>query len=174
MGIIETYSRATQSSNLIDDAHHHATEKLAAVALAGEAGTITRRLGNMLFRVKYANDGTTYAALKDAWTEIVIEKAALRGWPKDVSARKIARLSLDYWHNDICTECGGTGHKPLPHIPNVLSDDPCPACNGTAKKPIQVKHNLQQYVEHMVDEIECATARAGGDAMRKLAADMDL
>lgn len=167
MGIVQSYCRATISSNLKDDEFHHQTEKLAAVALSG-------RLGSMLFRVKYANDHTSYNTLKEAWTEVVTAKSVLRQWPKEVSAKKIARISLDYWQNDVCTECGGTGHKPLALVPNVLSDDPCPACHGTTKKPLQVKHNIRDYVADMVETIEEMTRHAAGEAMRKLADDMEL
>lgn len=166
MGIVKSYCRATLSSNLRDDEHHHATEKLAAVALSG-------KLGNMLFRVKYANDHTSYNALREAWTEIVKSKAVLRKWPKDVSPRKVARLSLEHWHNDVCTDCGGTGYKTVPYVSSYLSDDECPTCKGTAKRPIQVKHNIRDYVADMVEVIEDMTARAASSAMAKLASDMD-
>ena len=46
---------ALGSANLKDDAHHHATEVLAAAALS-------RDLGTKLFRVKYAGDATSYPA----------------------------------------------------------------------------------------------------------------
>lgn len=162
MGIIESYSRATIATNLKDDEFHHATEKLAAVALSG-------RLGTMLFRVKYSNDASSYPRLSEEWTEVVKAKAVLRAWPNDVSPKKIARLSLEYWQNDVCTVCGGRGALPVAHVPNVLSDDACPACNGTAKRPIQAKHNLIKYVTDMVECIEEMTRHAGSEAIRKLA-----
>ncbi|MGI4936305.1 MAG: hypothetical protein ACRYF5_06105, partial [Janthinobacterium lividum] len=156
MGIIESYSKAAQSSNLKDDEFHHATEKLAAVALIGRpgqdgAGDALRRMGALMFRVKYSNDATSYPQLLAEWTQVVKSKASSRKWPADISPKKIARLSLQYWQNDICTVCGGMGHLPVLHVPNVLSDDPCKACNGTTKKPITAQHNLIQYVTDMVE-----------------------
>jgi HrpA-like RNA helicase len=167
VGIIKSYSQAIQSSNLRDDEHHHQTEKLAAVAMSGT-------LGNLLFRVKYANDHTSYNALKEAWTELVTAKAKSRRWPDDVSPKKVARLALDYWQNDLCETCGGSGHKAHPDNPQLLLDDACSACKGTAKKPIQVKHNLMDYVSDMVETIETMTARAANEAMKKLAGEMEL
>jgi hypothetical protein len=79
MGIIQSYCSATLSTNLRDDEFHHSTEKLAAVAMS-------RQLGNLLFRVKYANDATTYNTLLEAWKTRVATKAKLRQWPKHIIA----------------------------------------------------------------------------------------
>jgi hypothetical protein len=177
--LAQQYARATQSSNLKSDEYHFETDKLAAVALIGRVDAngspdALRRMGTLMFRVKYSNDATSYPRLLLEWTDVVLGKAEGRGWPKDVSAKKIARLSLDYWQNDVCPACNGRGALPVRHVPNVLSDDACPACSGTAKRPIEAKHNLIQYVTDMVECIEEMTRYAGSQAMRKLASDMDL
>lgn len=177
--VAQSYSRATQSSNLKSDEFHFDTDKLAAVALIGQTDAngvpdALRRLGTLMFRVKYSNDATSYPRLLLEWTEVVQGKAAGRKWPKEVSPKKIARLSLEYWQNDVCLTCGGKGHLAVRHVPNVLSDDPCFACHGTAKRPIEAKHNLIQYVTDMVECIEEMTRYAGSQAMRKLASDMEL
>jgi hypothetical protein len=177
--LAQNYARATQSSNLKSDEFHHDTDKLAAVALIGRADAngspdALRRIGTLMFRVKYSNDASSYPRLLLEWTNVVLGKAAGRGWPNDVSPKKVARLSLEYWQNDVCPACSGTGHLPMRHAPNVLSDDPCRECNGTAKRPIEAKHNLVQYVTDMVECIEEMTRYAGSQAMRKLASDMDL
>lgn len=164
--IASRYSSATQSSNLKDDEHHHQTEILAAVALSSA-------LGSLLFRVKYANDATSYSALLEKWREIVKMKAVFRNWPTDKSTREIARLSLDYWLNDICTVCGGHGNELVKDVPNVRQDAPCRACNGTAKRPIEANHKVLQYVTDMVEAIEEMTRYAGDRAVKKLAKQMD-
>lgn len=168
MNVIEKYTRAVASSNLRDDGHHHSTEVLAAVALC------QTRLASKLFRVKYAADATSYAALLADWTEIVTFKSLLRTWPVEVSPKKIARLSLDHWLNDVCPTCFGTGFQAAPGHVNILSDIPCRACKGTAKRPIQAKHNLMTYVADMVESLEGMTIQAGGEAMRKLASQMNV
>lgn len=168
MRVIEKYTRAVTSSNLKDDDQHHSTEVLAAAALCQS------RLGTKLFRVKYASDATTYASLLDDWIEIVTFKSLLRGWPADVKPRKIARLSLDYWLNDVCPVCTGTGYQTVPNVPKVLSDVQCKACNGTAKRPLHVKHNLTVFVQDMVEALEVMTIEAGDETMRKLARKMEL
>lgn len=170
MGIIKSYSRATQSSNLMDDAHHHATEKLAAVALSGVP---TGSPANLLFRVKYANDATSYPALLAEWETIVSTKAVIRTWPQHINARKVARLSLEYWLNDVCPVCGGKGHLPLDHTPNVLSDDPCPACDGTTVKPLACEENWRKYITEMVEALSAMTVHAGGEAIKKLSCEID-
>lgn len=168
MNVIEKYARAVSSSNLRDDEHHHQTEVLAAAALC------ETRLATKLFRVKYAADATSYAALLEDWTEIVTFKSLLRTWPVEVSPKKVARLSLDHWLNDVCRVCSGTGLQTLQHQLSVLSDLPCKACAGTAKRPVQVKHNLMTYVADMVESLEAMTIQAGGEAMRKLSRSMTL
>lgn len=175
----QKYARATMSSNLKSDEYHFDTDKLAAVALIGRVDVngspdALRRIGTLMFRVKYSNDASSYARLLLEWTEVVTGKAVGRSWPKDISPKKIARLSLEYWQNDVCETCSGRGALPVRHVPSVLSDDACPACNGTAKRPIQAKHNLIQYVTDMVECIEEMTRYAGSLAMRRLASDMDL
>ncbi|MDT0355673.1 hypothetical protein RJO15_07850 [Herbaspirillum huttiense F1] len=163
MNVIEKYARAVNSTNLKDDEHHHSTEALAAVALC------QTRLASKLFRVKYAADATSYAALLEKWTEIVTFKSLLRTWPIEVSPKKVARLSLDHWLNDVCQECGGTGVQALPGHLNVLSDLPCRVCSGTAKRAVQAKHNIKSYVSDMVEALESMTIQAGGEAVKKLA-----
>lgn len=169
MRAIQKYSRSINSSNLRDDEHNHSTEILAAAAMAER----TAKLGTLLFRVKYCNDATTYSALFAGWMGIVETKAGVRQWPSDVSASKVARISLDYWLNDLCTVCGGMGHEPLEHVPQVLHDEPCSCCHGTAKRPIEARHDTVKYVTEMVEVLEAMIIHAGGETMRKLASDMD-
>ena len=163
MNVIEKYTRAVTSSNLRDDEHHHSTEALAAVALC------QTRLASKLFRVKYAADATSYVALVEEWTEIVTFKSLLRAWPIEVSPKKIARLSLDHWLNDVCSICVGTGFQATPGHLGMLSDIPCRVCKGTAKRPLQAKHNLMPFLSDMVESLEVMTVQAGGEAVRKLA-----
>lgn len=166
-GTIQRYTRAIGASNLRDDEHHHSTEVLAAVALC-------RDLGAKLFRVKYAGDSTTYPALLEAWREIVKGKAILRAWPADISPKKVARLSLDYWLNDVCEACTGLAYQHVPGVPTVLSDIACRACYGTGTRPIHVQHRVLTYVQDMVEVLNAMSAGAAGKAMKKLASDMDL
>lgn len=171
MKIIQNYAAAVVSSNLMDDEHHHHTEVLAAVAMSGD-------LGSDLFRTKYSLQAASYPSLLASWKIVVKTKAVTRQWPSEVSANKVARLSLDYWLNDVCTFCVGKGHLRLTTDisgKGVLSDDPCPACNGTAKRPIEARpHMVVQYVTDMVESLDEITLAAGREAMRQLASDMDL
>jgi hypothetical protein len=167
VNVIHQYTLAVSSSNLRDDAHHHSTEVLAAAALC-------RDLGTKLFRVKYAGDTTTYPALLEDWRTIVEGKAALRTWPSDVSRRKVARLSLDHWLNDVCPSCTGCGYESVMGVPTVMSDIACRACSGTAKRAVQAKHNLIHLVEDMIEVLNAMTERAAGQTMKRLASEMDL
>lgn len=166
MGIIEKYSRATQSSNLRSDEHHHDVDKLAAVALSSE-------FGSLLFRVKYANDPTSYVQLVKEWEWYVKKRAALAGWPMAIDDEAVAKTSLKYWLNDICPACGGTGHA-KEEFQDVLSDEPCNICEGSGKKPLECNRHIKKYVEEMVSALEGMTIVAGGQAIAKLASDFEL
>jgi hypothetical protein len=170
MGIVQSYARATISSNLKDDEHHHDHEKLAAVAMSGK---LTGSPGNLLLRVKYANDATSYKALLAEWETIVGTKAVIRAWPQHIIYQKIAALSLEYWINDICPECGGKGHMPLSGVPSVLHDDACNACGGTGIKALVCDERLRRYIADMVDTLNSMVIHAGGEAIKKLANNMD-
>ncbi|NML61805.1 hypothetical protein HHL21_12080 [Massilia sp. RP-1-19] len=167
MNVIHKYTLAVSSSNLRDDAHHHSTEVLAAAALC-------RDLGTRLFRVKYAGDATTYPALLEDWRTIVEGKAAVRTWPADVSPRKVARLSLNHWLNDVCPVCTGRGYEAVRGAPTVMSDNVCKACGGTAKRAVEAKHNLIHLVEDMVEVLNAMSAHAAGKTMKRLASEMEL
>lgn len=165
MGIVEKYSRATISSNLRSDEHHFDTDKLAAVALSSEFGA-------MLFRVKYANDATTYPRLQEEWRWYVKKRAALAHWPIHVKEQTVADKALAYWLNDLCPACGGRGVKKMDFV-DVLSDDPCDVCEGSGKKSISCEPRILKYVEEMVSALEGMTIVAGGNAIRKLADDFN-
>ena len=146
MNVIEKYARATTSSNLRDDHHNHQAEPLAAIALAGIGG-----IGPILWRVKYANDASSYHQLLRDWTEIVFKKAGCEGWPRDVSPRHISKMALDQFILDRCQACEGTGRAPHPGNAQVRSDDECPVCHGTARQPLSGFKNQINYIRQCVD-----------------------
>ncbi|MGI4936365.1 MAG: hypothetical protein ACRYF5_06420 [Janthinobacterium lividum] len=180
MGIMESYSRATRSSNLKNDATHYATEKLGAVALVG---TVTkdgqpdtlREMGALLFRVKYANDHSSYRRLREAWTWDMEKRAALDvpPWPAHIKVEQVAATSLNYWLNDLCPYCGGKGVKKMKFV-DVLSDDPCDFCHGTAKRTLECEGRIKPYVLEMVDVLKNLAIEASHSAMARLNTDMDL
>ncbi|MBV8666716.1 MAG: hypothetical protein JO269_09550 [Burkholderiaceae bacterium] len=171
MGIIGKYARATQSSNLMDDELHHNTEPLAAVALSG--GADINAIGNLLFRVKYANDATSYNHLLESWIKIVAGKAVTRKWPSHILAPIVAKVSLDHFLNDVCPACSGKGHLPIFGAP-ILSDDPCRVCDGRGTLKVSADRRCIKQVEDMVETLNDFVRMAAGNAMRKLADDMEL
>lgn len=164
--IAAQYARATQSSNLKSDELHFDTDKLAAVALSGH-------LGSMLFRVKFANDATTYIGLAEAWEWEVKKLAAIDRWPEHIKDATVAKAALKYWLNDLCPACGGKCFQKHEFV-DTLSDDPCDLCEGTGKRPLEVEHRIYRYVNEMVGLLDSMAIRAAGVAMKKLAHDMDL
>lgn len=163
--IAQRYARATQSSNLRSDEHHFDTDSLAAVALSAE-------FGSMLFRVKYANDATSYPRLAEQWAWEVKKRAALAGWPIHVKEDVVSKVALKYWLNDLCPACTGKGVKKK-DFEDTLSDEPCDVCEGSGKRPIECPDQIRKYVVEMVGSLECMTLSAGHLAMSKLAAEFD-
>lgn len=166
--LAQSYARATQSSNLKSDEHHFDTDKLAAVALSSEFGAL-------LFRVKYANDATSYVQLAEAWEWEVKKRAALSRppWPVHVKDAAVAKASLKYWLNDLCPVCGGKGVKKMEFI-DILSDDACESCEGSGKKPMECEPRIHWYTSAMVLVLEAITITAGANAIQKLAPEMEL
>jgi len=170
MGVIEKYSRSINSSNLRSDELHYEADSLAAVAMVDLS---TDGLGGLLFRVKYGNDATSHNTLLMTWKDKVARKAELRQWPRHITARKVAEISLSYWLNDMCEACEGRGYEMLPNSP-VLSDVPCKCCKGEKTKPLIVEHRLRDYVLDMIEDLEEMAHSVAGAVMKRLARDMEI
>lgn len=166
MQIAKKYARAAESSNLKSDAYHHDTDTLAAVALSD------RQFGSLLFRVKYANDASSYKRLEEEFGWDVKKRAALEGWPQRVDESRVAKESLKHWLNDLCPVCNGKGVKKMEFV-DILSDEPCNHCEGSGKKSVDCDRHIKKWVEEMVSALEGMVIQAAGAAMDKLARDMD-
>lgn len=167
MKIVMKYARAAESSNLRNDAYHHDTDTLAAVALSD------LQFGSLLFRAKYSNDAESYKRLEEEWEWEVKKRAALEGWPLRVDEKRVATESLKYWMNDICPVCGGKGVKKMEFV-DVLSDEACDHCEGSGKRSVDCDRHIRKWVEEMISALEGMTIMAAGAAMDKLSRDMDL
>lgn len=169
MNVIVKYARATATSNLKDDMRHHQAEPLAAVAMADING-----IGSMMWRLKYALDASVYNRLLQEWTEVVRRKSIKESWGRSVDVKQIAKLSLNYWVNDVCDACDGTGKKVHPENPQVRLDDDCHVCRGTAKKPWTGFKNQVEFVGRCVEVLESKERELGGRVIAKLAKDFEL
>lgn len=178
MSFAERYVSSVNSSDLRDDDRHHATDALAASAIADDTGGAG--LGSLLCRVKYA-DGTVHklfeagtnnlAALLRIWTAAVTEKAQARKWvpiPRtawDMQAahglyKMVAETSLAHWMDGRCVACKGTGVQVTQHA--------CPACKGTKKAEIEGKRFEVDKVVDMITELEGLYQAHGGRAAAML------
>lgn len=161
MGFADRYVMSLNSSNLMDDELHHATEALAAAALADANGS---GLGALLCRVKYADGmrkqfeagSANLAHLLRIWGAAVAEKGRSRGWVKiraewDISAahalyRRVAEASLAHWLDGNCEPCGGTGVG--------LMRLACKCCGGTGKAQIVGGRFESDVIADMVSELQ--------------------
>lgn len=180
MSFAERYTRALPG-NLQDDEHHHATEVLAAAAIADRSA---RHIGALLHRVKYGNaikktfegDAHALVVLKREWLEIVMMKGRERKWIKDkdwpnighlfpAMASRIAEHSLAHYLGGICEPCGGTGHQGQKGMFKV-----CPTCSGSRRAQIKStpEYKLSSYeidlVGQMVSELEALESSHAGVA----------
>lgn len=160
----ETYVRSVNSSDLRDDALHHATDALAASGLADKGcGGV---LGSLLCRVKYS-DGIVHkdfeagsanlAQLVREWTAVVSERGRSRGWLPTNTAwdmqaamtfyQRVAHASLAHWMDPNCEPCRGTG---------VIAETrrTCTCCAGSGKKAITAGRLETQKTLDMVSELE--------------------
>lgn len=159
----DKYATSLDSYNLKVDCDNHQADAIIAVALSDTAG-----IGSLLWRAKYHNDSTVYFRLLEQWTLIVIKKSIKENWNVKEKAKEIARISLQYWLNDVCEACKGTAKAPHPANAQVLSDDPCVTCNGTAKRPISGFRAQIEYISNCVEMLETEEKTLGSRAMQKL------
>lgn len=161
MGFADRYAASLSASNLMDDELHHATEALAAAALADATGA---GIGALLCRVKYSSGmrqefeagSSNLAALLRIWTASVADKGRSRGWVTiraewDIAAahalyRRIAEASLAHWLDGNCGPCGGTGLGPM-----RLS---CKCCDGTGREKIEAGRFESDKIADMVSELQ--------------------
>lgn len=163
--IYKRHAKAATSSNLKCDTDHHDTDVLAAVALSSE-------FGSLLFRVKFANDPTSYSRMREEWRWHVKKHAAVMGWPENIRDDLVADQSLKYWMNNLCRICGGKGKKKMEFV-EILSDDPCEFCNGTGKAEIQCNRHIKKYVWKMAGALDGVLTSASVRAVDKLNHDGD-
>lgn len=163
MSFAEKYVSSVNSSDLRDDDRHHATDALAASAIADETGA---GLGSLLCRVKYA-DGTVHklfeagtnnlAALLRIWTAVVTEKGKARrwlpvphtSWDMDATYKfyeTVAATSLAHWMDGRCEVCKGTGIQVTQHA--------CLSCKGSKKAQIIAGRLEGEKIADMISELE--------------------
>lgn len=162
MGFADKYLHALISSDLRDDAYHHATEALFAAAVADTTGA---GLGALLSRVKYA-DGTpsklfeagtaNLAHLLRVWRAIVQQKGIERKWVRmtaawDVQAAyalfdRVAEQSLAHWLDGRCGSCLGAGQTSDRRL--------CPCCKGGGRAELPAGGLEREKVLDMVTELE--------------------
>lgn len=167
---IDQYIGSMGSSDLRDDAHHHATEPLAAVGLAAAQ---MNSIGALLMRVKYMDatarkdfegNPENLKQLLRMWVNEVSIRGAARKWvtintERDEKTAKylyvlVAQSSLAHWLDGNCKDCGGTG---------LVEHRACKSCGGSGTAPIKHKGAfLTDRIKDMVSELhEMETSFAG-------------
>lgn len=169
MNVIQKYVVSLNASNLKNDDINKNLDPIMAMAMSDTSG-----IGSLLWRIKYANDLSIYARLLEKWTAIVTKKSIKEQWKKDIRPKHIARLSLQYWINDICDTCQGTAKAPHPANDQVRSNDPCVVCNGTAKKPISGFKSQKEYIGNCLEMLKSEERILGSKVILKLSNSFNL
>jgi hypothetical protein len=180
MSFAERYLNSLNSSNLLDDEHHRATEALAAAALADLSGGSGVVFGTMLARAKIdgvpreaiGSGSHNLAVLLRVWKEAVFRKGQDRKWlkvvqPWDIPAlegicKKIALHSLAHWLGGECAACNGT---------KINAGRACTHCAATpGREPIKGCQLERERIADMVSDLEglyqSHAARAGAKMRR--------
>lgn len=160
MGIIKPYTRAAHSSDLKCDEHHDHTDLLGAMAIKGG-------LASLLIRLKYGLDENAYKSAYEKLINRARDHQAKWGWREIKNVRRIVKIALTHWLNDVCRYCGGKSYKRMEYVDN-LSDNPCEACNGTGKWSVACDPNIRNYVLDVINYIECNVIDGDARASRKI------
>ncbi len=174
---VEKYAYAVNTSDLRDDEHHHATDALAAAALADLTGS-DAVLGSLLCRAKYASPARktfesgcgNLAELSKVWRAEVAKRGQERRWcPSntawDIEAsfriyELVANLSLAHWLDPHCGLCKGS---------KVGADRrTCTCCGGTGRGEIEGGRFIVDKAKDMVSELEGIYQAHSIRAARKL------
>jgi hypothetical protein len=177
MGFCDRYIHSLHSTDLRDDEFHHMTDALQA---ASWANGVSRGIGSLLARVKYASTlGRQFedrpevlAKLIREWHAIVAEKGAARKWIKteDIPTighlapamyKRVADASLAHYLDGKCVECRGSKvsiHRTI-----------CGACKGSGDATIVGLGNLEtKYAMDMVSELMSLESSHSGAANKLL------
>ena len=158
--IKERYASTTLSSNLKDDAEHHNTDILIAIALSSD-------IAYLIFRVKYANDLSSYPQLRTLWEDKVRLKADLRHWPTNVKPERVAKITLEYFLANICDKCDALGYIKHESSP-TLTATACPCCDGAKIKPFVCERDIRKYALDVLDELHQCEPNSEDRARKKL------
>jgi hypothetical protein len=90
-------------------------------------------------------------------------------------AQDMAKATLAWFRNGTCVPCGGRGFPLIKDSP-VQSANECDHCNGSGKIPFDsnFRHEWKPLARWLKERVEAEAGRAAPNAMRALAAKMDL
>lgn len=144
MKIVQQYTKAVATADLLDDEMHHNTDVLAAVALSSN-------LGSTLFRAKFMGDQRSVKEMLSLWRGIIRKKAKGRSWEE--YCEEVADISLWFWMDDLCQTCKGRGHPIVISTP-TLAASTCPDCNGTGRKTLECDAQIKEVVKDAIQQLE--------------------
>lgn len=177
--ILDAYSRAVGSGGLsaTDRTTWGSADVVGAFGMAKREHPLAVALARM-----FVGGDREAKAVASVMTRMLVGKAYHTGEEIGESAADlIAGLVLEWHRNSACRDCGGHGFatvngEQLGVGRAVIGDRPCPTCRGSRTRPFDTlfppdRLNLARWLRA---EVERETAKAGAEAMRRLAPDLSL
>ncbi|MDE3023649.1 MAG: hypothetical protein KGI54_17685 [Pseudomonadota bacterium] len=152
----ESVAAALNSSLDSDEMHERPIDRLGAFSKS-------KRLGTLLWRVKYDNDAKSYKPALLLLTRFFLRRGEGRKF-----VETICKCALDEWLMDKCKHCGGSGQ--VLHGQVLIT---CTSCNGTSIQRFTDRQRAKAM--HMkIEQVEKLNKRLGlihdflGDIDRKV------
>lgn len=173
MLIQDRYASAIRSSNLQTDERttYSDTDVLGAFGLAGREHPLAVALQRL-----FLGDNGAASEIVEMLAQMARGKAnASRLKMTVIQAEGMAKACLAWHRHSACAPCGGHGLLVIPGT-KTLGSQECKACRGTGKRPFEQEfhHSFRGIAIWLVSEMEREQARAGAEAMKKIAPKLEL
>lgn len=169
MKVLDRYSTAIHATSLKPEANTTWADLdvIAAAGLAARHEPLGIALARML---SGGGQGEVIAILT---SEAYERSFRIKQRVTLLEAADISRAVLAWFSHGTCQPCGGTGFARIKDTPSL--GDECQHCQGTGKIPFdkQFQHEHRELARWLHDQIGQTQARAGQQAMKKLADFMD-
>lgn len=173
MRIQDRYATAVKSSCLTVDERttFSDTDVLGAFGLA----SLHYELAVALTRL-FTGDNTAGERVVRVLAEMLRDKAkGMRLRMSQVLSEDMARACLGWHREGTCKPCGGHGKQLIPGT-KTHSERDCLSCRGLGKRPFESQFHPErrELARWLVAQMEREQAKAGAEAMKKLAPTLDL
>lgn len=161
--IQELYMSAQTAGSLVlrPDTKRSPADVLTAAGMSGR----THKAALMLWALMHTKSRQKAIALADLLSLRLEDWMARRKLRQREHALQIAREALDWWLDQNCSHCTGTGFSRIPDTPH-LSADACDVCHGTGKRRLSTSND--EAAAFVLSEIQHLSVQAEETIKRKM------